>query len=489
MSTDEKPTNCAVNSLFLELDTGIFYYFDGVWKKVGERATLGSSDDTDDTGTIQITENDVYDVTDYDYADVNVPGVVPVGTLPILENGTADVTSYATAEVDVDYATVNFNLPVNLERTTPTELSQARNDLAATTIGDYALFGGGHYGPSSNVVDAYDTSLIRSTPTALSQARYSLAATSVAPAGGSSPQSGYALFGGGYYDYVYSAVVDAYNTSLTRTTPTALSQARVSLAATSVGNYALFGGGSSSNVVDAYDQNLTRSTPTELSQARGILAATTVGDYALFGGGYGNDYSAIVDAYDQNLTRSTPTALSQARNYLATTSVGDYALFGGGSSSNVVDAYDTSLTRTTPTELSQARSSLAATSVAPAGGSSPQSGYALFGGGYYGGYLAVVDAYDQNLTRSTPTELSRARRYLAATTTGNYALFGGGYYGSRSNVVDAYSLASYDIQVFPDTKYSFNGSAEFMSTNMQTITIEGPVVGYIKIKNTNVTGD
>ena len=113
----------------------------------------------------------------------------------------------------------------------------------------------------------------------------------------------------------------------------------------------------------------------------------------------------------------------------------------------------------------------------------------MFGGGYYGGYLAVVDAYDQNLTRSTPTELSRARRYLAATTTGNYALFGGGYYGSRSNVVDAYSLASYDIQVFPDTKYSFNGSAEFMSTNMQTITIEGPVVGYIKIKNTNVTGD
>ena len=36
LSTDTKPTNCAVNSLFLELDTGDFYYFTGeTWEKVG----------------------------------------------------------------------------------------------------------------------------------------------------------------------------------------------------------------------------------------------------------------------------------------------------------------------------------------------------------------------------------------------------------------------------------------------------------------------
>ena len=36
-STDNKPTvNVEENSLFLELDTGDFYYFDGEeWKKVG----------------------------------------------------------------------------------------------------------------------------------------------------------------------------------------------------------------------------------------------------------------------------------------------------------------------------------------------------------------------------------------------------------------------------------------------------------------------
>jgi len=87
---------------------------------------------------------------------------------------------------------------------------------------------------------------------------------------------------------------------------------------------------------------LTRSTPTALSVARRSLTATSVGDYALFGGGYAAAVDATVDAYNLSLTRSTPTALSVARAYVTATSVGDYALFGGGhtgSVSDVVDAY------------------------------------------------------------------------------------------------------------------------------------------------------
>ena len=36
LSTDTKPTDCGANSLFLELDTGKFFYFDGTaWSEVG----------------------------------------------------------------------------------------------------------------------------------------------------------------------------------------------------------------------------------------------------------------------------------------------------------------------------------------------------------------------------------------------------------------------------------------------------------------------
>lgn len=45
LSTDQKPTdNVPINSLFLELDSGDFYYFDGeAWQMVG-----GSSDGSSD---------------------------------------------------------------------------------------------------------------------------------------------------------------------------------------------------------------------------------------------------------------------------------------------------------------------------------------------------------------------------------------------------------------------------------------------------------
>ena len=91
--------------------------------------------------------------------------------------------------------------------------------------------------------------------------------------------------------------------------------------------------------------SLTRTIPTPLSVARYYLAATSVGNYALFGGGRGGSNSSTVDAYNTSLTRTTPTPLSEARVYLTATSVGNYALFGGGVSDTptaTVDAYTVS---------------------------------------------------------------------------------------------------------------------------------------------------
>ena len=74
---------------------------------------------------------------------------------------------------------------------------------------------------------------------ALSTTRYDMRAATVGK---------YALFAGGYiskssFGYSVSSSVDAYNTSLTKSTPTELSCKRCGHAAASVGGYALFAGG------------------------------------------------------------------------------------------------------------------------------------------------------------------------------------------------------------------------------------------------------
>lgn len=331
-------------------------------------------------------------------------------------------------------------------------LSVARAGLAAATVGGYGLFGGGSYGQwdHSNAVDAYDTAMTRTSPEPLSVARSALAAATV---------GGYALFGGGeslrimvsgsntvkYMSTIND--VNAYDSALTQTKPTALSAFRRALAAVGVGSYALFGGGESitnsisppqvtptytvKNTVDAYDASLTRTTPTTLSTARQELAAAAVGGYGLFGGGYTTkSHSNVVDAYDASLTHTSPAGIAVARNNLAAAAVGKYALFGGGTQggySAYVDVYDASLTRTALEPLSSARAHLAAVAV---------DGYVLFGGG--SGGLSVVDVYDASLTHTLSTPLSAGRDELAAVTVGNYALFGGG--GSYSDVVDVYTV-------------------------------------------------
>ncbi len=230
------------------------------------------------------------------------------------------------------------------------------------------------------------------------------------------------------------------------------------------------------------DGELVRSTPTALSVARDTLAGASVGNYALFAGGYGADYRDTVDAYNASLVRSTPTALSVARRNLAGASVGDYALFAGGYGSSptykdTVDAYNALLVRSTPTALSVARRYLVGASV---------GNYALFAGGYNGDIssLSIVDAYDTDLVRSSPTALSVARDTLAGASVGNYALFAGGTgTGGWQDSVDAYTLqVSVAILYAPiGTKYKFGESEEIATTN--EIIAPVPVTGYIKFKS------
>ena len=329
---------------------------------------------------------------------------------------------------------------------TATALTNARRYLAATSVGDYAIFCGGEEKSGvSYGIDAYDKSLTHSEPTKPYHGRWHLAATTV---------GNYALFGGGSGSSGGGyTTVDAYDTSLTRTNPEFLSLGRGELAATSVGDYALFGGGEyydsdyditvSVDDVDVYDSSLTKQTAKFLCRRVSGLAATSVGDYALFGGGNTNEGGAygLVSAFNTSLTRTQPSNFTDARDEYAATTVGDYALFGGGtligSPLSYVDAYNSSLTKMEVSALSVGMYQLAATTVGD---------YALFGGGYQTGATmggTVVNMYDASLTRTVTFPLSTGRAGLAATTVGDFALFGGGHHNStgRSTIVDVYTVA------------------------------------------------
>ena len=350
-------------------------------------------------------------------------------------------------------------LASEIVRTSAPRLSQGRDRLAATSVGNYAIFAGGRTGPGpydkSARVDIYDASSgLPPTepgawlpPQSLSQARSHIAATTLGAkaffAGGGEPVPP---------DYEY--VVDIYDSSLgDPTNPAAWSthvftQGGAGMAATTVGNMALFAGGNNQGTyrtgVEIYDASSDTWSfyPDALSQARGFLSATTVaGRWAIFAGGeYGHPtYSSAVDIYDCSLGPPTdsgawlsPRSLSQARSDMAAVLLcgeGFFAGGGGPSGTAAVDIFDTSLTVRLDT-LSQARYGLAGTTLGSIG---------MFGGG--SGFSNVVDLYSGATGWSTAPPLSEGRYFLAATTVGNYALFAGGYGNSGySDIVDVYTI-------------------------------------------------
>ena len=303
--------------------------------------------------------------------------------------------------VDVNYliqSTV-YTFNNSLTKGSAPALSVARAWMASATTLNHALFASGAGNGSSYdnlaTVDAYDTSLVHSTPSTLSSGRKYAAGTSLGEL---------ALFGGGVYSFgstnKLNHKTDVYDKSLTLTSVSALGTGRYNLAAATIGTHALFGGGQKTtstkyNIVDAYDTSLTRTTVSSaLSAAREQLSAESTGTHALFAGGVpSSDYSAVVDAYDKSLTRITADALSVARFDMASTSVEGYAFFAGGGSTqyvsyDAVDVYDESLTHTVQTALSVKRREFAGASV----GNS-----AIFAGGHINAssstVYATVDAY------------------------------------------------------------------------------------------------
>ncbi|HEU5227781.1 MAG TPA: neuraminidase-like domain-containing protein, partial [Ktedonobacteraceae bacterium] len=271
-------------------------------------------------------------------------------------------------------------------------------------------------------------------PNGLSQARNDLAAASV---------NNLALFAGGYDSggSGFSSTVDIYNAASGQWSTSKLSQARTTLTATAVGNLALFAGGEGTNfmassLVDIYNATTGQWSTAQLSQARQKFAATSVSNLALFAGGLNNNASGnvsdVVDIYNATSGQWSTAKLSQARTALTATSVGNLAFFAGGiptnGASDVVDIYNATTGQWSTAKLSQPRSQLAATSV---------GNLALFAGGVLpNGASDVVDIYNATSGQWSTAKLSQTRLSPAAASAGNLVLFAG---GSSSSIVDTFS--------------------------------------------------
>ncbi|MBW4680588.1 MAG: hypothetical protein KME19_10785 [Microcoleus vaginatus WJT46-NPBG5] len=391
--------------------------------------------------------------------------------------------SIITSELLASNSNLLTDNPSLWKYNTSINLSQARTGLVATTVGNLVIFAGGFGadGLSSDKVDIFeykDGSLSPVTyQLTLSQARSNLAATTV---------GNLVIFAGGIgADGLYSDKVDIFEYKDGSLSPVTyqltLSQARYALAATTVGNLVIFAGGfwgeGYSDKVDIFEYKDGSLSPVTyqltLSQARNNLAATTVGNLVIFAGGLANegmsDKLDIFEYKDSSLSVVTHQfTLSQARNNLAATTVGNLVIFAGGLASggfatgglsNKVDIFeckDGSLSVVTHQfTLSQARNNLAATTVGNlvifAGGVGGlnaifASGYQQYPGlyqrvmsGFYPeetesmasqGYSDKVDIfeYKDGSLSAVPHQftLSQARNTLAVITVGNLVIFAGG---------------------------------------------------------------
>ena len=317
-------------------------------------------------------------------------------------------------------------------------LSVARYDVRTATVGNYALFAGGLKPGlfSVKTVDAYNTSLTKSTPAEMPWERGYHASAAI---------GGYALFAGGEErttsgsQFLWST--DVYNASLTLSRAPNLSDPGgvLNMGAAVVGNYALFAGGmadgrgNASVKVNVYDTSLTHTMATNLNgKPREYVRGASVGNYALFAGGNDTYYGYYnVDAYDASLTRTAAPYLTRADNRDAAATVGNHAVFVGSTVS--ADIYDASLTRTAAAILSTERTGLAATTV---------GNYAIFSGG------GVADFCDASLTRSS-IDTSMTGYNMGAATIGDYALFAGGYSGGSDKAYDDSRVTAYDsVEVY-----------------------------------------
>lgn len=425
-------------------------------------ATLNQQ--SSNTVTVDVQQNKNYPLMlDYEFATISVSTLDGVevtaknGTIAIVQTASdgvavfevatmGDWTVSATVNGQALSETVNVTDTINYDVSLiPVEtatyigeiapLSSVKKSFAAASVGGNALFAGGSviYPYSlSATVDCYTPSLSRTTISPLSVARVSL---------GGSFNSNYGLFAGGGYESgnqgAASNLVEAYSGSLTKTVAATLSVARSNIIGCGTNQNAFFAGGSYGlnyyNTLECYNASLTKITPTSLSDKKHSFGGVSVGGYVVFAGGYNSSSGALksVDAYDSAFSRLTPSYLSVSRYQIAAASIGQYGIFAGGltpAPTRIVEAYSNTLTLVLADSLND--------NVYNTGGSTEL--YAIFPVGDTSG---SCDVYNSTLTHTITQTTTKPISIIASAKAGAAVLFAGsyGYTASAQTATIAYT--------------------------------------------------
>jgi len=308
--------------------------------------------------------------------------------------------------------------------------------MAGVSIGNYMLFAGGHDGTNySAVVDAYSSSLVHSAAPSLS--------VSMASGHAAAPIGNYALIGGGWSSATtINGVVNAYDASLVRTSPFSISARGCKAASNS--NYAIFSFGPNKNSfysrLDAYDKNLVHSSfnanfGTEQSTVDG---GGTAGEYVIFSA------FSIGYAYGLNFTQTIVYGVYVGQNRITdTVATRDHAMFftrAGQSPSWSVRAYaiDANLAGTEFFPAFPYVSKIYSAKIGEFG--------MLLGGNDSGSTPAYSYWADDNLLFCEGPAPSVQRSAPTGANIENYALFAGGAVtntaSKKTNAVEAFMLSA-----------------------------------------------
>lgn len=303
-------------------------------------------------GGIQYTYKKVSSVTSYttSLTKTMAPALDNTYDSPMTAVSLDKVSLFAERAGNGSYDSTGIISAYDLSLTKSSPAKQNENNtrygMCGVRIGNYAAFVSGGIRGRVNVegvttIDTYDESLTYSVKSPCYGRTHHTGAFN----------GTHAIIAGGviYWDNTgFNAwgtdEVEAFDTSFTRTILDSLSEKRGEMGAARVGNYVLFMGGTNVrgestqtgyndvilDTVDAYDSSLTRTTAPALSNKYNAAGFVT---------GLHNKYALAapdkkdtnVDVYDSALTKTTPFKLP---NYgAAATTIEDYALFAGGISS------------------------------------------------------------------------------------------------------------------------------------------------------------